>query len=133
MNTEFKIAQAWSKKLIEYATSLSSYHDELDKWNQNDAKLDWVRRFDQFASRYSNGDKRKCSHMLKHVSLWKYWIDLEKSYVDIDWSDVVEERYDIDVSSIGGDACSGGACDISASLANAIKDKTKERDKKKTS
>jgi ribonucleoside-triphosphate reductase (thioredoxin) len=119
----------WASKLAKYANELSSYHDNLEEYNNNDLKLDWVRRFMQFAERYSEGKLRKCSHMLKHVLVWKQWLDLSRTYVDIDWSAVKEESYDIDVSGLSGEACSGGACETGA-IGAAIKEK---KDKEKAS
>lgn len=117
----------WSAKLAKYAGDIATYHDILEQYELNVLKLDWVRRFKQFATRYCYSNEKKCSHMLKHVYVWKQWLDLKRTYVDIDWSTVKEESYDLDVSTIGGEACSGGACDVSASLSASIKEKTKNK------
>ena len=80
---------------------------------QTDIQKDWVRRFKQFAERYCNGELKRCSNMLKHVSVLKDWLDLSREYKEIDWSEVVEEvEYQLDVSSISGEACSGGKCEL---------------------
>jgi ribonucleoside-triphosphate reductase len=112
----------WAAKLASYAGEMASYHDNLEEYQINELKLDWVRRFKQFAERYSEGKLRKCSHMLKHVYVWKQWLDLKRTYVDVDWSTVEEEHYEIDVSGIGADACSGGACET-GDIGAAIKEK----------
>jgi ribonucleoside-diphosphate reductase alpha chain len=114
----------WSVKLTEYAEQMTCFDDDFEQYQINTLKMDWVRRFKQFAERYCEGNLRKCSHMLKHVYVWKKWIDLKRDYVDIDWSTVEEDHYDIDVSELSGQACGGGACDISASLSASIKEKT---------
>jgi ribonucleoside-diphosphate reductase alpha chain len=76
-------------------------------------KLDWNRRLHQFADRYFNGNKRKATHCLKHVSLWKTWCDLQREYKEIDWSTVVEENEShVDATTLGAQACAGGACAI---------------------
>ncbi len=76
-------------------------------------KEDWVRRFQQFADRYCAGDKRRCSHLLKHVTNYKLWVDLKREYQEVDWSMCVEEDFKIDVTTIAGAACSGpGGCEM---------------------
>lgn len=74
-------------------------------------KYDWNRRLRQFADRYFNGNNRKATHCLKHVSLWKTWCDLQREYKEIDWSNVVEENEThVDATTLGAQACAGGAC-----------------------
>ena len=54
-------------------------HEQSDDYKQW-LKCDWNRRAKQFADRYFNGNIRKASHCLKHVSLWKTWCDLQREY-----------------------------------------------------
>ena len=76
-------------------------------------KFDWNRRAKQFANRYFNGNVRKATHCMKHVSLWKTWCDLSREYKEIDWSNVVEENEThVDATTLGAQACAGGACAI---------------------
>jgi len=70
-------------------------------------KEDWVRRFQQFADRYCGGDKRRCSHLLKHVTNYKLWVDLKREYQEVDWSLCMEDDFKIDVTTIAGAACGG--------------------------
>jgi ribonucleoside-diphosphate reductase alpha chain len=77
------------------------------------AQSDWTRRLNQFSQRYFNGNIRKATHCLKHVSLWKTWCDLKRDYVEIDWSKVIEESETyVDASTLSAQACAGGACAI---------------------
>lgn len=103
--------QQHAEKLVAYAASLKNYYDTLEVYNKVQKKLDWIRRFKQFAERYVNSDYRKCSHMLKHVSLWKQWLDLKREYQDVDWSLCYEEDFKLDVTTIAGAACAGGKCE----------------------
>lgn len=116
----------WAKKLATYAEKLNAYHEQKDHNDIVRDKLDWVRRFEQFAERYCEGDLKKCSHMLKHVSIWKQWLDLKRVYKDIDWSQVEEEHYEIDVTTIGGGACAGGKCEA-GDLGAAIEDEERKK------
>jgi ribonucleoside-diphosphate reductase alpha chain len=99
-------------KLVLYANALETYYDDLDKFNKERMKLDWIRRFKQFAERYVNNDLRKCSHLLKHVSLWKRWLDLKRGYQEVDWTMCYEEDYRVDVTTLGATACGGKGCEL---------------------
>lgn len=115
----------WSKKLAEYASDLLKYHEDKEKYDMVEMKKDWIRRFNKFADRYCEGNKKKCAHMLKHVSIWKLWLDLSREYKDIDWFSVEEESYEIDVSSLAGQSCAGGKCDL-GDLGNSIEESQKK-------
>lgn len=94
-------------------------------------KTEWVRRVKQFADRYCQNDQnidplKRATHMMKCVHNWKLWCDLNRDYKDIDWSDVVEEDYEIDMNNFtGGAACAGGACEA-GDLGDSIKEASKE-------
>jgi ribonucleoside-diphosphate reductase alpha chain len=75
-------------------------------------KDDWVRRAKQFATRYFEGDIKKMTHCLKEVHNWKYFCDLKREYMDVDWSLAVEDEYNIDTTKLAGEACSGGQCEM---------------------
>lgn len=75
-------------------------------------KIDWVRRVKQFADRYCEGNVRKCCYLLKHVSIWKQWVDLKREYKEVDYTTLIEETDETTVMETI--ACAGGACDISA-------------------
>lgn len=94
------------KDLAEYFTK----KEESDKWLN---KCDWVRRAKQFAERYFEGDLRRCTYCLKHVSLWKTWCDLKREYNEIDWAAAKEEtEHYINADTLGAQACSNGQCEI---------------------
>ena len=74
---------------------------------------DWIRRAKQFASRYFEGNERRMTHCLKHVATLKIWLDLKREYKDIDWSSVVETAETmVHADTLGAQACSGGACEV---------------------
>jgi ribonucleoside-diphosphate reductase alpha chain len=118
----------WAVKLSEYAQEVSEYHDTLELWNKTNLKIDWIRRVKQFADRYCDGDVRRCTYLMKDVHNWKLWCDLKREYVDIDWSNVVEEAYELDVSTIGADGCAGNKCEF-GDLGRAIEEKQNETKK----
>lgn len=89
------------------------YYEQLDEYETNFKKLDWLRRSNQFAERYFDGNVKKMCHCLKHVYTFKQWIDLKREYVEIDWSEAVEEDETfIDANTMGAQACAGGACQL---------------------
>lgn len=85
--------------------------EEYDEWFD---KVDWIRRAKQFAERYFDGNVRKMTHCLKHVSLWKTWCDLTREYEEIDWENVVElDQVYTDADTLASQACVGTkGCDI---------------------
>ena len=92
-------------------------------------KLDWVRRAKQFANRYFDGDSRKMTYCLKDVSNWKKWLDLQRTYVDVDWSSCYEDEYG-NLGNYGGgagDACAGGMCEY-GDLGYTIRDSLSKKD-----
>lgn len=92
---------------------LVEYFEAKEKYEELFLKKDWVRRVVQFADRYFNGDVKKSTYCMKHVSLWKSWCDQKREYVDVDWQSVVEEdeQYE-NANELGAQACAGGACEI---------------------
>lgn len=95
-----------NKQLAEYFLQKEIY----DEWF---LKTDWIRRVQQFAERYFGGDVRKATYCLKHVSLWKRWVDLKREYKDVDWENLIEERQElVDAGSLAAQSCSGSKCEI---------------------
>jgi ribonucleoside-diphosphate reductase alpha chain len=95
-----------NKELAEYFLA----RELFDIWfNKND----WVRRVKQFADRYFDGDVKRSTYCLKHVSLWKTWCDMKREYVELDWTVITEEHEShVDADTLGAQACSGGSCEI---------------------
>lgn len=73
-------------------------------------KVDWVRRFRQFADRYLGGDKRRCSHCLKDVHNFKLWQDLNREHISVDYTAMANAVNDRNVQA--DVACSGDKCQI---------------------
>lgn len=92
--------------------ALSSYFEAREQYESWFAKKDWVRRLNQFAERYFDGDLRRATYCCKHVSLWKTWVDLRREYKEVDWSQMEcgPEYQNADEQAAA--ACSGGACEI---------------------
>jgi ribonucleoside-diphosphate reductase alpha chain len=79
---------------------------------ENFARQDWVRRFNNFAENYLNGDIKKAEYCLKDSYLLHKWNKIQTNLKPIDWvEDLTEKKY-TDVDTLGAAACAGGACEI---------------------
>lgn len=76
-----------------------------------DKKVDWVRRFKNFATRYLDGDLSRTEFCLKHVSLFHRWQKL-KGMKHVDWESVSWNEEWVDAGSTVAQACSGGMCEL---------------------
>lgn len=93
--------------------ALSEYFAKNEEYENWLSKIDWVRRVNQFADRYFEGDVRKTTYCLKHVSLWKTWCDLKREYKEIDWSNQIEEKIEYkNIDEQAAVACHGGKCEL---------------------
>lgn len=73
-------------------------------------RKDWVRRFNGFADKYMNGDRKLTSYCLKHVNAFHKWQHICKmkpvDYSKIEWENSFKEA-----GSEIGTACAGGKCE----------------------
>lgn len=88
--------------------SLEDVQQKLTKIIQ---KRDWVRRAKKFAKNYFGNDVRKMTYCLKDVHNYKLWCDLNREYVDVDWS-MLHEDSDKTAKVETDAACAGGKCEI---------------------
>jgi ribonucleoside-diphosphate reductase alpha chain len=75
------------------------------------AQKDWVRRAHKFAKNYFGGDLRRMTYCLKRVHNCKLWEDLQREYIPVDYTLMIETmdntgRVELDP------ACAGGKCTI---------------------
>lgn len=92
---------------------LAGYFIERESYDTWFLKTDWIRRVKQFANRYFEGDIKRATYCLKHVSLWKTWCDLKREYKEIDWTQANEENETfVNADSLAGASCAGGKCDL---------------------
>ncbi len=74
------------------------------------ARKDWVRRAHKFAHNYFDDDVLKMTRCLKRVHNCKLWEDLQREYVKVDYTELIEEHDNTTVEDTI--ACGGGACEI---------------------
>tara|TARA_R110000824_G_scaffold808_2_gene4938 strand:+ start:1003 stop:3186 length:2184 start_codon:yes stop_codon:yes gene_type:complete len=82
----------------------------LGKKPKGVTKKSWVARCKKFAGKYFDGDIRKLTYCMKDVYNWKEWVDLNREYKAVDYTNVVEEEDNVKPEQEW--ACSGGACEI---------------------
>tara|TARA_Y100000310_G_scaffold207268_2_gene207752 strand:- start:8851 stop:11034 length:2184 start_codon:yes stop_codon:yes gene_type:complete len=74
------------------------------------SKKKWVARCKKFADRYFEGDVRKLTYCMKDVYNWKEWVDLNREYKTVDYTQVIEKEDNVVPEREW--ACAGGTCDI---------------------
>lgn len=104
--------RAFNNDLWDACSGVLMHGDNFQKPEEADKK-EWVRRAKKFATNYFDGDLKKMTYCLKHVQLWKRWLDIKRTHVPIDWSAVIEDHETlVDASTLGAQACAGGACEL---------------------
>lgn len=110
---KFKTEKDFSSALLNYSIELNLFFQEKYQYTQLQLKHDWVRRAKQFAKRYFDNDIKKMTYCLKHVDLWKRWLDMKREHTEIDWSKVIEDNQElIAADTLGAQACAGGKCSL---------------------
>ena len=79
---------------------------------ENSSKKDWVRRFENFANNYLNGDMKKAEYCLKDSYLYHKWNKIQQNLAPVNWNMDLTEQVFTDVDTMGAAACAGGACEI---------------------
>ena len=79
---------------------------------ENAMKRDWIRRFNNFANNYLDGDVKKAEYCLKDSYLLHKWNKINKNFNPINWIDDLTEKRYTEVDTMGAAACAGGACEI---------------------
>ena len=102
--------RAFDNDLWDACSGVLFHGENFGKPDEADKK-EWVRRAKQFALRYFDGDEKKMTYCLKHVQLWKKWLDIKRTHVAINWATVQElTETVVAADTMGAQACAGGAC-----------------------
>jgi ribonucleoside-triphosphate reductase len=75
-------------------------------------KRDWVRRAVQFADNYFAGDMQKMNDCLKDCHLIHKWETIKRTMIPIDFTRELGKQEYTDISTMGAQACAGGACEV---------------------
>lgn len=80
--------------------------------SENSAKKDWVRRFENFANNYFDGNLKKTEYCLKDAYLLHKWNKIQRNLQEVDWRNDLTEKTYTEIDTIAAAACAGGACEI---------------------
>lgn len=73
-------------------------------------QLAFITRARRFADKYFDSDYRKMTYCLKDVYSWKTWVDLNRTYKNVDYTTLIEDQDNTNHQEEL--ACAGGACEI---------------------
>lgn len=84
----------------------------LSEDSEDVLKRDWVRRAKKFADNYFDGDMTKMTFCLKDCYNLHKWNNIQKTIVDINFANELQEKVFVDADSLAGAACSGNQCEV---------------------
>jgi len=96
----------WEDNLWAACDSLLGVGEKI----KGNGKKAWSDRCKKFAGRYFEGDLRKLTYCMKDVYNWKEWVDMNREYTDVDFTNVIEETNNVQPEQEL--ACAGGKCEI---------------------
>lgn len=96
----------WEDNLWSACDSLLGIGEKV----KGNGKKEWADRCKKFADRYFEGDLRRLTYCMKDVYNWKEWVDLNREYVAVDYTNVIEEQNNVKPEQEW--ACSGGVCEV---------------------
>ena len=96
----------WEDNLWAACDSLLGIGEKI----KGNGKKEWAERCKKFANRYFEGDIRRLTYCMKDVYNWKEWVDLNREYVSVDYTNIIEEENNVNPEQEW--ACSGGVCEI---------------------
>ena len=73
-------------------------------------KKEYKERCQRFADKYMNGDLKLLTYCMKDVYNWKDWLDMNREYKEVDYTQVIEEENNVKAEQEW--ACSGGSCEV---------------------
>ena len=77
---------------------------------KGNGKKEWSDRCKRFADKYFDGDLKKLTYCMKDVYNWKEWVDLNREYSAVDYTEVIEEQNNVKPEQEW--ACAGGKCEV---------------------
>jgi len=96
----------WEDNLWAACDSLLGFGEKI----KGNGKKEWKERCERFAEKYFAGDLKQLTYCMKDVYNWKEWVDLNREYQDVDFTNVIEETNN--VNPVQQVACAGGKCDM---------------------
>lgn len=105
---------AFNQNLWVACDTVNGWGVKLDAESSADLlKRDWVRRAKKYANNYFGGDILEMTNCLKDCFNLHKWKTIERTMKTLDFSVALKEKQFTEIDSMGAQACSGGACEIS--------------------
>ena len=105
---------AFNQNLWVACDTVNGWGVKLDAESSADLlKRDWVRRAKKYANNYFGGDILEMTNCLKDCFNLHKWKTIERTMKTLDFSVELKEKQFTDIDSMGAQACSGNACEIS--------------------
>lgn len=103
---------AFNQNLWKACDTANGWGLKLDAESKEDLlRRDWIRRATKFAKNYFNGDVLEMTNCLKDCFNLHKWKNIERSMEFIDFATTLQKKAFVEVDSLAGQACAGGACD----------------------
>ena len=98
--------ELWEDNLWAACDSLLGFGQKI----KGTEKKEYQERCQKFADKYMNGDLKLLTYCMKDVYNWKDWLDMNREYKEVDYTQVIEEENNVKAEQEW--ACSGGSCEI---------------------
>ena len=84
----------------------------LSEDSEDILKRDWVRRAKKFAHNYFDGDMTRMTFCLKDCYNLHKWNNIQKTIVDINFANELQEKVFVDADTLVAAGCSGNQCEV---------------------
>lgn len=104
---------AFNDDLWAACATIQGHGQKLSQHGSHDLlKRDWIRRAHKFTHNYFNDDVQKMTNCLKDCHNLHKWETIKRQIKPIDFTEEMGEQEYTDVSTMGAQACAGGACEV---------------------
>ena len=104
---------AFNNNLWKACDTVNGWGLVLDPESKEDLlKRDWVRRAKKFAKNYFNDNVLEMTNCLKDCYNLHKWETIKNGLTPIDFSKQLQSKSFVEVDSLAGAACAGGACEV---------------------
>lgn len=125
--TENELIDTYGKEAIAFGMSVwldsQTIHDDLwdaindilfenDTTEMTNDQKNWISDFKHFANKYFDGDLKMFGNLLKDIHLIDEWSRIQMEYKPMNFQHELKQREFIEVDTMGAQACSGGACEL---------------------
>ncbi len=103
---------AFNENLWAACATVQGFGQKLKEDSSDLLKRDWVRRAVKFADNYFGGDVNLMTNCLKDCYNLHKWMSISLSTKPIDFASQLGVKRYVEVDTLQGQACSGGACEV---------------------